>query len=247
MGQRAAPLTEKALEIFEGLAGAYDRTLDLATVFQDRRWKRWLLERSGVRRGSRVLDVGCGTCVLEESLEPLGCEVVGVDLTEEMVRIGRSKGLGSSGSLVVGDAQRLPFSGSSFDSVLSCYVPKYCAMELLVPELSRVTRAGGRLVMYDFAKPVGRLAGIVSAYEELALPVAGAGMRAVHSPVATTFEELPGIIKASDWDRRAKALLERSGMVVTDVARMTAGTVAGFAAVKPGPLRGATDKGRRVG
>ena len=233
MERLSGGLEGKARQIFEGLAGAYDRTLDVATAYQDRKWKTWLIERSGVAPGSRVLDVGCGTCVLEEGLERMGCETVGVDLTLRMLRLGSAKGLNSSGLLVVGDAQLLPFQDQSFDAVLSCYVPKYCAMGILVPELKRVTKRGGRLVMYDFARPAGPLSGLVRAYEELALPLAGLGMRLAGSPAATTFEELPGIIKATDWDRKARGLLELSGMVVTDEMRMTAGAVAGFAAVNP--------------
>ncbi len=233
MERRSGGLATKALEIFDGLAAAYDRTLDVATAYQDRRWKAWLIERSAVAPGSRVLDVGCGTCVLEQALERIGCETVGVDLTEKMLRQGRAKGLKASDSLVVGDAQILPFKDQSFDTVLSCYVPKYCAMSVLVPELKRVTKRGGRLVMYDFARPSGRLSCFVRAYEELALPLAGLGMRLTRNPVATTFEELPRIIRATDWDSRARGLLEQSGMVVTDEERMTAGTVVGFAAVNP--------------
>lgn len=226
-------LSGKALEIFGGLAVAYDRTLHVATAYQDRRWKAWLLERSRVATGSKVLDVGCGTCLLEEPLERIGCDTVGVDLTERMLRLGKTKGLMSSGSLVLGDAQILPFRDESFDAVLSCYVPKYCAMSVLVPELKRVTKRGGRVVMYDFARPTGPLSGFVRAYEEVMLPLAGVGMRMARSPVATTFEELPRIIRTTDWNRRARGLLERSGMLVTDEARMTAGTVIGFAAVNP--------------
>src|SRR5439155_17299209 len=77
-----------AKTIFERLSPYYDRVLDYATLFQDRYWKSWILRELPRRRDWRVLDLGCGTCVLERDLCTMGYEaVVGIDLTEAMLRI----------------------------------------------------------------------------------------------------------------------------------------------------------------
>ena len=80
-----------AKRIFEGLSPSYDRVLAAATLMQDAYWKSWLLDRAGIRRGDRVLDIGCGTGVLEERISGTTAEVIGVDITQEMVRLAQGK------------------------------------------------------------------------------------------------------------------------------------------------------------
>ncbi len=137
-----------ALEIFGGLASSYERALDLATMTQDRYWKCWVVENASIRAGDRVLDIGCGTCLLEERLEDTGCMVVGLDLTEQMIRIGQSKNLVCLEGLLVGDAEALPFPDGTFDAVVCCYVPKYVDRARFAREVARVLRAGGKVVSY---------------------------------------------------------------------------------------------------
>ena len=146
-----------ARTIFEGLSPSYDRVLDAATLLQDRYWKRWLLSEASIGGGERILDVGCGTGVLEEGLQAGRGEVVGLDLTEEMIRLAQRKRVPSIDSLCLGDAERLPFADGSFDLLLSCYVVKYCSAPLLASEATprpptrwqaralRLLKAAGRL------------------------------------------------------------------------------------------------------
>ena len=46
-----------------------------------------ILFKGGVREGVRVLDVACGTGVLFPDYQKLGAEIVGIDISENMVRI----------------------------------------------------------------------------------------------------------------------------------------------------------------
>src|SRR5207245_11281888 len=83
-------------------------------------------------------------------------EVVGRDVTERMIRIGKEKRRrAEANSLVVGDAESIPFGEKSFDVVLSCYLPKYCRTDRMADEIQRVLKPGGRLLLYDFTRPRG--------------------------------------------------------------------------------------------
>jgi len=97
------------MEIFAGLAESYELALDLATMYQDRRWKDWVARRLGVDAKGLVLDVGCGTLVLEERMARLGTRFVGLDLSPQMVRVARAKSASNVTLLTNADAESLPF------------------------------------------------------------------------------------------------------------------------------------------
>ena len=102
-----------------------------------------------LRGDERALDVGCGTGALAHVLAPLVGEVVGVDSSEEYLAAAREDAPAGC-TFVRGDAEALPFPYGDFDLV-GClrvlhHVPR---PELVVSELARVTRPGGRILLAD--------------------------------------------------------------------------------------------------
>jgi SAM-dependent methyltransferase len=97
----------------------------------------------------RALDVGCGTGALAYALSPLVGEVVGVDASEAYVATAREHAPPGC-SFVVGDAESLPFPYGDFDLVGCMRVLHHVRRpELVVSELARVTRPGGRILLVD--------------------------------------------------------------------------------------------------
>ncbi|HXW37944.1 MAG TPA: class I SAM-dependent methyltransferase [Nitrososphaerales archaeon] len=232
MSDSEPPLARKALKIFSGLSDSYDSVLDYGTLMQDRRWKDWVIKNSLPSGGSQILDVGCGTCVLESRLSR-ECSVVGVDLTEEMIRIGQSKRLESVSSLLLSDGERLPFREASFDIVVSCYVVKYCDTPSFISEMARVLRPGGRLVLYDFARPRGSFWPFNAIYTYGGLRIIGRMLEMKRSRSAYTFSALPEIISSRPWDVKFGSLLEKFGFVNIVSQLLSGGTAVGFTAIKP--------------
>jgi len=222
-------LKNEALRIFGGLSGSYDAVLDCATLFQDRRWKEWAMESAKIESTSEVLDVGCGTCVLEERMKR-DARVVGVDLVEPMLRRGQRKGLRNVRSLLLSDGEFLPFKDASFDVVVSCYVVKYCNAESLVSEFARVLRPGGRLVLYDFVRPRGPLRPFSAAYVYAGLRLAGMLFRAIGAHSAYTFSELPLIIAHTRWEEEFITLLAGCGFTSAEGRLLSGGVTLGFCA-----------------
>jgi demethylmenaquinone methyltransferase/2-methoxy-6-polyprenyl-1,4-benzoquinol methylase len=225
-----------ASAIFAGLAESYERALDWATMYQDRRWKRWVARQLGAQKGDVILDVGSGTLVMEEALASSGCKVVALDLSPEMTRVAKNKGAANVW-LLNGDAEALPFSEGAFDGVVSCYVPKYVDVKRFAAELSRVARPGARVVVYDFARPRGGLAPFLDLYTQGGLRLAGLALSLMKRAEAVTFLRLPRIIWETRWDGGFKGAMEAGGFESVAAERLTGGTVYAYCGVMKGRLR----------
>jgi demethylmenaquinone methyltransferase/2-methoxy-6-polyprenyl-1,4-benzoquinol methylase len=211
--------------IFRGLAGSYDRVVDWATLYQDRYWKRWAIEKARLSDGSLVLDLGCGTLLFEERPHPSNCKFVGLDVTPEMTRIGWAKGLASVTLVINGDAEALPFPDETFDAAVSCYVPKYVSITRLAVELARVVKPGAKVVLYDFARPGGISAPLLATYIQVGLRAVGLVLRKTRSGAAFAFERLPQIIEGTSWDKEVIEVMESQGFETMAATSLTAGVV----------------------
>ncbi len=235
LGQGREGLKGTALELFGGLAASYERALNLTTLLQDRYWKKWVAEETGAGRSDLVLDVGCGTLLLEERLASRHCTVVGLDLTERMLRIGKTKRLPNVPLLVHGDAEDLPFPDGSFDVVASCYVAKYVNLEKFAAEVSRVAKPGARIVLYDFVRPGGPFLPFLALYLDGAIRITGWFLGLIKSDVAFTFKNLPRIVEGATWDGRLVMIFEKKGVRSRVLKRLSGGVVAAYSGVKRQP------------
>ena len=105
------------------------------------------------RFGGKVLDVGVGTG-LELPMFGDGVELVGVDLSEPMLRRAQERvardGLNQVSGLCVMDATRLAFADGAFDATVAPFVLTVVPdPHATLAELARVTRAGGEIVLVN--------------------------------------------------------------------------------------------------
>jgi SAM-dependent methyltransferase/DNA-binding transcriptional ArsR family regulator len=102
-----------------------------------------------------LLDVGTGTGRMAELFAPRARQVTALDMSPEMLRIARSRLQhlpAEQISLVQGDFSALPFAEASFDTVLFHQVLHYAQDPgAVLAEAARVTWAGGRIAVADFA------------------------------------------------------------------------------------------------
>jgi len=109
------------------------------------------------RGDERALDVGTGAGALAFALAPLVREVVGVDRVPELLALARERAPANV-ELVEADATRLPFDDGVFDLAGTLRTLHHAARpELIVAELTRVTRPGGRVLVVDQLAPVDPL------------------------------------------------------------------------------------------
>jgi len=108
--------------------------------------------RKTLRPGQRVVEIACGSGRQTVPLTGHGCDVLGLDLSEEMLILARRKVLASGGAVdfVVGSADALPLASEAFDSAViygSLHhfpdAPKACS------EAGRVMRKGASFYMLE--------------------------------------------------------------------------------------------------
>jgi demethylmenaquinone methyltransferase/2-methoxy-6-polyprenyl-1,4-benzoquinol methylase len=143
--------------MFGSIAPRYDFVTRLFSYGMDMRWKRLGVTNAQLPDKALVLDLAAGTGDFSRLvLERLpGARAVAVDITEEMLRVARARGLREA---VCGDAQKLPFADASFDCVFVGYgLRNFPSLDAALREIERVTRPGGLIVSLDFFLPVNRL------------------------------------------------------------------------------------------
>lgn len=111
------------------------------------------LEELHIKRGSKVLDVGCGSGILLDRLwTTYGVVGFGVDVSSKSLRRGRTESLAGLDA-PVGDARGLPFADNSFDLAFSLDVLEHIQHpERALREIARVVRPGGRVLCYAISK-----------------------------------------------------------------------------------------------
>ena len=169
-----------AQDLFTPLPGRYDRLAEILSFGQNGRWRRAMVDQVMRAPGQSVLDVASGTAgVAIQLARRTGARVVGVDLTEQMLRRGSANvtraRLGGRIGLVAGRAEQLPFPDASFDALTFTYLLRYVDdPQATLAELARVVRPGGRVASLEFCVPPSALwRGAWWLYTRLLLPLGG--------------------------------------------------------------------------
>lgn len=143
--------------MFSALAPRYRSFNRWSSLGLDDRWRDHVVKEIG--DAGRVLDLGTGTgdlaCRVGQGPQPPF--VVGVDLSFEMLSVGRETGTGESSRWVQGSGNQLPFRDGVFDAVVSAFVLRNLLLGGVLSESLlesfRVLGAGGRVVFLDLTRP----------------------------------------------------------------------------------------------
>ncbi len=146
--------------MFSAIAPRYDRLNDVLSFNQHKVWRRLGVQMAAVEPGDSCLDVCTGTGPFAIDLARAvgaGGRVVGADFCAPMIRNGIEHTKNHSGApitMMVADAERLPYPDNSFDVVTVGFgVRNVAHLERAVNEMTRVVRPGGRVVILEFNRP----------------------------------------------------------------------------------------------
>ena len=148
-----------AQRLFTPLPARYDRLAEVLSMGQNGRWRRAMVDQIVPAAGQVVLDVASGTAgVAIQLADRTDARVVGVDLTEQMLRQGKRNvaAAGAAGRvrLVAGRGEQLPFPDRAFDALTFTYLLRYVQdPQATLTELARVVKPGARVASLEFLRP----------------------------------------------------------------------------------------------
>jgi demethylmenaquinone methyltransferase/2-methoxy-6-polyprenyl-1,4-benzoquinol methylase len=149
--------------LFNDTAPLYDGINKLYSLGSGAWYRRRCLVRAGLRPGLRVIDVATGTgMVAQEAVAVTGRreDVIGVDLSEAMLAIARSK---LRIPVIQGVAEQLPIADASADFVTMGYALRHVAdLVAAFREYHRVLRQDGTVVLLEIGKPTRKLGRVVA-------------------------------------------------------------------------------------
>jgi SAM-dependent methyltransferase len=134
---------------FDLIADEYDESLPAHVVehYLDKR-VAFVVDRCPPGKG---LDVGCGTGVLAHRLAGRGFEMTGIDPSQGMLDVMAESA--PEVTAIRASGEDLPFEDDSFDLTLTVaalhHVAEPAAVRATLTEMARVTRPGGRIVVWD--------------------------------------------------------------------------------------------------
>ncbi|HRC40951.1 demethylmenaquinone methyltransferase [Nostocoides sp.] len=215
--------------MFDDVAAKYDRTNDVLSLGQDRRWRKQVVAAVAAQAGERVLDIAAGTGTSSEPYAAAGVHVVPADFSLGMLQVGKRR----RPDLVftAADALHLPFADGSFDAVTMSFGLRNVADPAqALREFARVTRAGGRFVLCEFSAPTN--AAFRTVYNEYLMRSLPAVARRVSSN-PDSYVYLAESIRAWPAQREMAQVIADAGWSAVRWRNLSGGIVALHHAVNP--------------
>ena len=106
--------------------------------------------------GSQVLDIATGTGQQAFAFGKKDCDVIGIDLSQAMLRVARRKNTFRNVRFEVADATNLIFENDSFDVACVSFALHDMPLNVIrktLREMVRVTRPNGKIVIIDYGLP----------------------------------------------------------------------------------------------
>jgi demethylmenaquinone methyltransferase/2-methoxy-6-polyprenyl-1,4-benzoquinol methylase len=228
-------------QMFDNIADRYDKLNRIISMGVDQSWRRKTVAALKVTPGARVLDLATGTGDLAIQIAETHpeCEVVGVDPSVNMLKVGRDKldlkQLGRRITLLEGDAQSLPFDAGSFDSACIAFgIRNVPDRERGLREMARVVRPGGRVCVLELSEPKrGLLSPFARFHIRQVVPRLGAWLSG-----SQEYRYLQESIAAFPEPEDFAAMMERAGLKMVKLERLTFGVCCLYIAESEGGVAG---------
>lgn len=150
---------EQIAEMFDNVSPKYDFLNHLLSAGIDIYWRKRAIKLLKKDNPQTILDIATGTgdfAIEALALNPK--KIIGVDISEGMLAVGREKvkkiGMENVIDLRTGDSANLPLESNSFDAVIASFgVRNFENLLNGLTDMFRVMKPGGTCVVLEFSKP----------------------------------------------------------------------------------------------
>jgi demethylmenaquinone methyltransferase / 2-methoxy-6-polyprenyl-1,4-benzoquinol methylase len=152
---------EQVAKMFDNVSPTYDLLNHVLSGGIDILWRKKAIKLLAAEKPRTILDIATGTG--DFAIEALALKpekIIGVDISEGMLNIGKEKikkiGMNSVIELRVGDSENLPFPDNTFDAIIVSFgVRNFENLPKGLQDMNRVLRPGGTCLVLEFSKPQG--------------------------------------------------------------------------------------------
>lgn len=222
--------------MFDAVAHSYDALNHRLSFWIDKYWRNYAVARLIPQSPQTILDIATGTgdlAILEaRKLHPKA--VVGADISEGMMSIGRKKveklGLQEVISFKKEDCLSLSFPDGSFDAVTAAFgIRNFQDLEQGLREMYRVLADGGTLCVIELTRPVRfPIRQLFQLYSHTVLPVYGRLL----SRDKSAYSYLTATIEAFPQGEKMMEIFRRIGFADSSFKRLTFGICTCYTATK---------------
>ena len=230
---------EKASQVeqmFDNIAPTYDKLNHRLSWDIDKGWRKKAIKALAPYQPQSLLDIATGTgdfaILATQMLHPQ--HVVGADISEGMMQIGRQKvkalGLDNVVTFEKEDCLHLSYNNDTFDAVTAAFgIRNFADLDAGLCEMCRVLRPGGHLSIVELTTPISfPMRQLFRIYSHTVLPVYGR----LISRDTSAYSYLTKTIEAFPQGERMVDILMKAGFAEASFRRLTFGICTMYFATK---------------
>ena len=231
-GEKASQLEQ----MFDNIAPTYDKLNHRLSWDIDKGWRKKAIKALAPYQPQSLLDIATGTgdfaILATRMLHPE--RVVGADISEGMMQIGREKvkalGLDNVVTFEKEDCTHLTYNNDTFDAVTAAFgIRNFADLDAGLREMCRVLRPGGHLSIVELTTPVSfPMRQLFHIYSHTVLPVYGR----LISKDTSAYSYLTKTIEAFPQGERMVEILKKAGFREASFKRLTFGICTMYFATK---------------
>lgn len=217
---------QQVAEMFNNISKNYDFLNHFLSLGIDILWRKKAIRLLKRDQPKHILDIATGTG--DFAIEALALKpekIVGVDISEGMLSVGREKmkkkGYDDVIELQLGDSEKLLFDDNTFDAVIVAFgVRNFENLEKGLADMNRVIKEGGKAVILEFSKPTKfPFKQLYNFYFKAILPKIGK----LISKDNAAYTYLPESVEAFPDGKKFLEVLEKTGFKNTQCKSLTFG------------------------
>lgn len=223
-------------KMFDNIAHAYDRLNHTLSLGIDKSWRRKAIAWLKPFKPQRIMDVATGTgdFALQAYQDLLPVQLIGTDISEGMMNVGREKvnkaGLAGKISFAKEDCTALSYQNESFDAITVAFgIRNFEDLDKGLSEMYRVLQPNGHLVILELTTPDKfPMKQLYRIYSKIVIPTLGK----LFSKDNSAYTYLPQSIKAFPQGEVMKGIIQKAGFGNVAFKRLTLGICTLYMATK---------------